>query len=190
MSKRIEPETLAIRSAFPAFAARVLAGGRVDFPKLHQLVIFFSPHFRDKRALMVDVFRSGTLPVAAIAYLMHEAESLRSARKTANKRGRTLVLSATDLNSYAGYHVERFYHSRVSIVHCQASELRMKFLFHSHERAQGESLCLLPSERANPAPLTTWLSGVRQGLKAEERCFLAFADCAGSRSLQALPCAP
>ena len=105
-------KTRAIRSALASIAARVSAGGRIDLAELYELIVFLAPHFRNERALMADVLRLRTLPVAAVAHFTHEPEPLRAAGKTADERGGTLVLPAPHFNSYAGSHV------RGTLPHC------------------------------------------------------------------------
>lgn len=98
-------KTRAIRLALSPFAAPVSTSGRIDFAELYEFVVFLAPHFRNERAFMADILRLRALPVAAIAHFAHESEPLRAAGKTADKRGRTLVLPASHFNSYAGSHV-------------------------------------------------------------------------------------
>ena len=81
------------------------ACGRVNLAELDELVIVLAARFGNHRPLVVDVLALRALPVAAVAQLAHEAEPLRAAGETADKRRRTLVLAALDLDSCAGRHV-------------------------------------------------------------------------------------
>ena len=95
-------ETLVIRLAL---AACIPAGRRVYLAELHELIVFLASYFRNEGALMADILRLGALPVASVAHFAYEAEPLRAAGKTANERGRTFVLAASNLNSCACCHV-------------------------------------------------------------------------------------
>lgn len=83
-------ETVAIRLVL---AADFLSGW-VDLAELHELVVVLAASLRNKCAFVRDVLGEAALPVAAIAYGTHDTEVLGTARKTANKRRRTLVLPA------------------------------------------------------------------------------------------------
>lgn len=78
-------ETPDIRLTLAALAH--LLRCRINLAELYELVVCLAAYFGNESALVADILRFGALEVAAVAHFAHEAETLRAAGKTANKRG-------------------------------------------------------------------------------------------------------
>ena len=79
-------------------------GRRVYLAEFYELVVGLATDLGNERPFKPDVFRLRTFKVSAAAHLSYETESLRSPSKSANERGRTLVLPALHLNSRSCRH--------------------------------------------------------------------------------------
>ena len=78
-----------------------LAGCWINLAKFDLLIVVVTACLRYKRTFVGDVLGFAALPIALVTHGTHDAEPLCTASEAANKRGRTLVLAASYLYSFA-----------------------------------------------------------------------------------------